>query len=190
MRILCYGDSNTYGYDPRGLLSDEYPEAVRWTSLLANAGYEVVNEGMNGRQIPHRPAEINAAIQAISAAKADLLIVMLGSNDLLMTPSYTAENISHRMDTFLGKLQPALPHQKVLLIAPVPMIPGTWVREDRLLRESSRLVHIYKTLSQKLHIYFADASQWHVELSFDGVHFTEQGHKAFSAGILKFLQHL
>lgn len=34
--ILCYGDSNTYGYDPREPLGGRYPTAVRWTGRLAH----------------------------------------------------------------------------------------------------------------------------------------------------------
>ena len=30
-RILCFGDSNTYGYDPRG---GRYDENTRWTKRL------------------------------------------------------------------------------------------------------------------------------------------------------------
>ncbi len=33
-RILCFGDSNTYGYDPRSYLGGRYPASVRWTALL------------------------------------------------------------------------------------------------------------------------------------------------------------
>ena len=48
-RILCYGDSNPYGYDPSAYLGGRYPEDVRWTGLLKRAGWVVVNEGQNGR---------------------------------------------------------------------------------------------------------------------------------------------
>ena len=34
MTILCYGDSNTYGFDPRSWLGERYPADVRWTGLL------------------------------------------------------------------------------------------------------------------------------------------------------------
>ena len=37
-RILCFGDSNTYGYDPRSYLGGRYPASVRWTALLKTAG--------------------------------------------------------------------------------------------------------------------------------------------------------
>ncbi len=60
-RIVCYGDSNTYGYDPRSYLGGRYPEAVRWTALLNTEGREVINEGQNGRPIPRLEREIEAA---------------------------------------------------------------------------------------------------------------------------------
>ena len=34
MRMLCYGDSNTYGYDPRGFFGDRYPKESRWVDIL------------------------------------------------------------------------------------------------------------------------------------------------------------
>ena len=59
-RILCIGDSNTYGYDPRSYLGDRYPESVRWTGLLGRMGWAVVSCGQNGREIPERPAQFAA----------------------------------------------------------------------------------------------------------------------------------
>ena len=31
---VFYGDSNTYGYDPRSMMGDRYPQDVRWTGIL------------------------------------------------------------------------------------------------------------------------------------------------------------
>ena len=48
--VLAYGDSNTYGYNPRTGL--RYPEDIRWTGLLSSHlgnGYHVIEEGCNGR---------------------------------------------------------------------------------------------------------------------------------------------
>jgi len=57
-RILCFGDSNTYSYDPRSYLGGRYPASVRWTALLQAAGWTVVNEGENGRCIPQMEIEV------------------------------------------------------------------------------------------------------------------------------------
>ena len=51
-RIVCFGDSNTWGYDPG--TAERFPEDVRWTGLLAQAlgeNYWVIEEGQNGRTI-------------------------------------------------------------------------------------------------------------------------------------------
>ena len=49
-RILCFGDSNTWGYVPA--TGKRYPVGVRWTSLLQEKlgdGYEIIEEGLNSR---------------------------------------------------------------------------------------------------------------------------------------------
>ena len=44
MRMLCYGDSNTYGYDPRGFFGDRYPKESRWVDILAQrTGWQIQN---------------------------------------------------------------------------------------------------------------------------------------------------
>jgi len=188
MKILCYGDSNTYGYDPRGFLADRYPDQHCWTTHLADSGYHILNYGMNGREIPHRPMETEAAIRVFAAEQADLLLIMLGSNDLLMCPSYHAEDVADRMDAFLQAIRLTLPQQPILLLSPVPMVSGTWVQEAHLLGESARLGPLYAALAQKHAVAFTDAAQWNVSLTFDGVHFSEQGHRRFSTGLLTWLK--
>jgi len=175
MRFVCFGDSNTYGYDPRSFLGGRYPAEHRWVDLLAEAtGWEIENLGMNGRSIPAAPDEFLLR----SCAVADGIIVMLGSNDLLQSTG--AEGAAAHMKLFLRQL----PKRPVLLVSPPPMIPGTWVTEDQLLTESRKLPLLYEALSRRMdNLFFADAGKWGVELLFDGVHFSEAGHHAFAAGI-------
>ena len=181
MRILCFGDSNTYGYDPRSYFGDRYPAQDRWVDILAQqTGYDIRNEGQNGREIPRRAYELNPFRLALSQHQPlDLLIILLGSNDLLQgaAPIETAA----RMENFLNQIP--LDRDQVLLIAPPPMKRGAWVMDDRLITASTELAHQYRTLAQKTGIRFADAGCWGIDLTFDGVHFSETGHKAFANGI-------
>ena len=64
-RLLCYGDYNTYGYDPRSYLGRRYPESVHWTALLKRYGWQVCNRGENGRAIPSSDGEISMTIQSL-----------------------------------------------------------------------------------------------------------------------------
>ena len=50
MKIICYGDSNTYGFDPRIGTPGRHDKNDRWTGILDNMPeYEIINEGMNGK---------------------------------------------------------------------------------------------------------------------------------------------
>ena len=182
--VVCFGDSNTYGYDPRSLPGDRYPKSVRWTGILDSSGsWSVTCCGQNGREIPTLPAHWEPLCRLLEQTQPDVLMVMLGSNDLLCHPRFTAGDVAARMEDFLKTLPPC----HVLLVAPPPMAPGEWVREERLLSESAALAGEYESLALRLGIGFADAGQWGVELAFDGVHFSENGHRAFAKGIQEVL---
>lgn len=187
-RVVCYGDSNTYGYDPRSYLGGRYPESVRWTGLLQSEGWEIVNEGENGRLIPRLDGEIETAAHTVRRAKAEALAVMLGTNDLLQRPGLSAEDIAKRMKLFLMAARKAdLANVRFLLVAPPPLKTGTWVRDDRLPGESRRLAECYAKLARRLDTGYADTRDWRVDLTYDGVHFSESGHRIFAANMSKTL---
>ena len=184
MRMLCYGDSNTYGYDPRGFLGDRYPKQSRWVDILAQKSkWEIRNAGQNGRVIPSRPFQYQRAGELLAQSAPDIFVAMLGSNDLLQ--GYSAEESCSRMEAFLHYIQPRC--GQILLIAPPPMKRGAWVTEENLIAESVKLAELYQALVQKLGIAFVNAGQWNVSLAFDGVHFTEEGHRAFAEGLYMYL---
>ena len=192
-RLLCYGDSNTYGYDPRSYLGGRYPESIRWPALLREYGWEVCNEGENGRSIPQRVREIDMAIQTLCRMEADILTVMLGSNDLLQPFSPSARECAVRMERFLAALLHAGGWEKsreILLIAPPPMALGDWVQNEKTTAASRRLAECYEDTARLLNIGFADAGSWGIDLAYDGVHFSEMGHLAFAKGINKALSAL
>lgn len=88
------------------------------------------------------------------------------------------------MERFLEHLGDA----PVLLIAPPPMTAGTWVTEARLLPDSRQLAAGYRDLAERLGIRFAAAAGWGIETLFDGVHFSEAGHRVFAEKIRRELE--
>ncbi|MBO4939319.1 MAG: lipase [Oscillospiraceae bacterium] len=179
MRILCFGDSNTYGYDPRGFFGDHYGADDRWVDLLAKqTGHECINAGANGREIPRSPYALRLLTEY---APVDIYLVMLGTNDLLQDAS--VKETATRMEAFLN---PLLTHCKhILLVAPPPVKRGAWVPTDELVAKSIHLAEEYKLLAEKLHIPFVDTRHWNIELTFDGVHFTEEGHHSFATHLME-----
>ena len=174
MKIICYGDSNTYGYDPRGFLPGRYDQP--WPVILAEkTGWNVTNLGENGREIPKTAV--------FFPPDTDLLIIMLGTNDLLQF--WTPEAACEKMEQFLDTL--TLDREKVLLIAPPTMKLGQWVLDQELIEDSVELARRYQGLAERLRIRFADAGTWNIPLAYDGVHMTQEGHKAFAAGLIEHL---
>lgn len=182
MRILCFGDSNTYGYDPCSPLESRYPAQQRWVDILAGKlGCECINAGQNGREIPVREWELREFDRLLAEnAPVDLLAILLGTNDLLQGNS--VEAVTRRMENFLTHVHP-VPLQ-ILLISPPPMQRGAWVSTLELIEVSSSLRNGYKALSERFGVHFADAGMWDISLTYDGVHFTEEGHRAFAERLL------
>lgn len=179
MKLVCFGDSNTRGYDPRSYLGSLYDRENRWVDILEDStGCDVLNWGDNGREVPKAAASFPEDTQ--------LLIVMLGTSNLLQGMS--VEETARRMEGFISGL--SLEREKLLLIAPPPMVPGQWVQSAELIQASKDLARAYGELAERLGIFFADAGLWDVSMAYDGVHFTEQGHRAFARGLLKVLDEL
>ena len=177
MKVMCFGDSNTYGYDPRGYFGGRYDADSRWVDIMATeTGWTICNMGQNGREIP--------SVAPAFPADTDLLIVMLGTNDLLQgrSPVQAAE----RLERFLSGI--SLDRSKILQIALPPVTLGEWVPNPQLIDDSRTFAQLCQRLAEKMCVRFADAEKWDISLAYDGVHFTEQGHKAFAARLLEELK--
>lgn len=173
MKIICFGDSNTYGYDPRGFFGGRYDHP--WPEILAEMlGCTVLNRGENGREIPLGSVDF--------PIDADLLIVMLGTNDLLQGAS--AEEACSRMERFLDNRNP----ETLLLTAPPPMKPGAWVSGRDLIEASVSFAAGCRSLAARLGTRFADAGAWNLPLAYDGVHLTEEGHRLLAGNLYDFLR--
>lgn len=170
MGLLCFGDSNTWGYDPRDFFGGRYDEADLWTNRLT--GYTVINAGLNGREIPHT---------AITPPEHDIFLVMLGTNDLLQGASAT--QTADRMERFLSSMLPRC--RQILLVSPPPLKRGAWVPSGELVEDSIALAKEYRRIAEKLGVCFIDTTDWNIGLAFDGVHFTEKGHHLFAKNLQK-----
>ena len=105
-----------------------------------------------------------------------LITVMLGSNDILSGVS--AEQTSERMNDFISHIQNE--GKRILLIAPPHLQFGEWVQNEDYLDESCELADLYREVANNTGCMFANAGEWDIELAFDGVHFSEEGHRRFA----------
>ncbi len=182
MHIACLGDSNTYGYDPASPFGGRYPYEIRWTGRLENEGVGVTNHGYNGLPASRRSLHEMFAQDLKREGPFDLVTLMLGTNDILLGSSAyeAAEDVEHLVQTL--KKASVSP---ILLIAPPPLVPGFWVESREQIERSQALAGELRTVSERQGVRFADAGLWGIQLAYDGVHFSEEGHCIFAEKLLE-----
>ncbi len=125
-RIVCFGDSNTYGQSP--VDGSRYSEDIRWTGLLdklLGEKFEVVNEGKSGRTIAFDDPYIEGCngmadiVPCINANKPlELLVIMLGTNDLKVYFGATPQSIAGNL-LEMCRLARENTDAKLLLVSPM-----------------------------------------------------------------------
>ena len=194
-KILIYGDSNTYGYDPADFFENRYPAGERWTDILQvklKDSWEVLPEGLNGRQLPDLKYDRSWILRMLDRLSGnDLFAVMLGTNDILVTMEPDASEVIRKMQAFLVFLTETetLDAGNILVIAP-PYVAGGRIRHpvyQHYCEQSVRMNEGFGELAASFGTLFLDAGLWGIDLSPDMVHFSAKGHKTFAEKLSAFL---
>lgn len=197
-RILCYGDSNTWGLIAG--TTERYEWGVRWTSRLQNAlsavGFQVVEEGLCGRttvlEDAKRPGRSGAALlPAIleSHAPLDMVVLMLGTNDCKTVYAPTVESISKGVETLLRQIRDYAPNSKILLISPIALGEGVGEAaydpefDEHSVEISRALPDAYRFISCKWGIDYLAASEYAVPSPVDREHMDAKGHERLAKAV-------
>lgn len=191
-RILCYGDSNTWGYNPR--TGDRYDENTRWTALLGQQlgeEYVIIEEGLNGRTAglddPFSEG-LNGYTYLFpclcSQAPLDLMIVMLGTNDCKDYFRKNPKEVMMAVQKICAKAKMTgsawrdEPHLILTAPAPVEDIQGdvAGLGNDASAK-SKEFAELLKSSASKLKCTFINAGDYITAGTFDGVHLDEAAHR-------------
>lgn len=183
--ILCYGDSNTWGHDPA--TQERFSRDERWTGVLRQElgdDYLVIEEGLNGRTtVWDDPIEgyKNGKEYLIPCLEThrplDLVVIMLGTNDLKMRFSLPAYDIANGAGVLVDIVQksgagPDEGPPKVLLMAPPPVAKLTEFVEmfEGAEAKSRRFSEHYRRVAEEYGCELLDTSQVIVSSNLDGIH--------------------
>jgi lysophospholipase L1-like esterase len=197
--ILCYGDSNTYGTMPIDVdilekafipINYRFPKKVRWTGVLQSelgTEYEVIEEGLNSRTTvwddPVDGIHKNGLKYLLpcleSHAPIDLVVLMLGTNDLKARFSLSAYDIAASIGVLVNTIQksgsgPEGKAPEILILSPahIGMLTNfVDLFDKKSVEESNKLADNYRKIANLFNCKFMDASK-HIKTSeIDGVHF-------------------
>lgn len=196
--ILCFGDSNTYGYIAGS--GARYDENVRWTKRLQKHlgdSYYVIEEGLNGRTTvfddPEQRFKNGSEYLEMCIAThrpLDLVIIMLGTNDTKERYHAEPADIARGMEALITILQnPEVYSKDILIVSPIHISesivksPYCETFGPEAIEKSKQLAPEYEKLAKKYNCFYFDAADYAVADDKDAIHLDEKGHASLAEAI-------
>ena len=198
--ILCFGDSNTWGYDPA--TQTRFSKDIRWTGVLQQllgSNYNVIEEGLNGRTTnvnekqdhglgyfrPFRSAMDLLSVLIETNSPLDLIIVMLGTNDLKTNFNQSSEMIAKNMRLVCESIidNDYFQSKSIILVSPTHINEESPNLLDSFIgttEASQSFSNSYRKISDDLDLYFLDASESVKTNKIDGLHWDTMQHSDFA----------
>jgi len=192
LKILCYGDSNTWGFVPGK--GTRYPKEVRWTGILQTSlgsDFEIIEEGLNSRTTTiDDPKNIgkNGASYLVPCLEThfpiEYIVLFLGTNDLKerfnRTPQEVAVAVQELFDLIRTTAhQEDYPVPKIILICP-PIIDETVqgvVEKYKGAEAKSKLLpQLYEAIAQKNNCAYINLQEYVNPSKQDGYHLDPESH--------------
>lgn len=198
-KVLCYGDSNTFGYNPKN--GKRFDKNIRWSGILKSNlidKYEVIEAGMNNRvgflnspcgfeysAINHLPKLLE------DYSEIDFLILSVGTNDLQYAYNASLETIEQGLLKLINLVKNKC--KRILIIAPVVLdekiLQGNFscMFNNTSVNKSKNLPQIYKKIAEITECYYFDFNEITQPSDIDGLHYDENSHKIIAETLSKFL---
>ena len=204
--VLCYGDSNTYGYMPG--TGNRYPKEQRWTGVLEKllgSDYEIVEEGLNGRTMafPRPGAPWKNGLDTIkplivSHKPVDILVIMLGTNDCGTDVEASLDDLKEAARSLVrAAKEVSLDYQgfipKILLAAPAPISPEfrsspfSDKLDEESVKKSCQIARLQQEVAEEEGLLFMDAGKFVKVAEPDSEHLTKEGHEILGKEIAKII---
>ena len=203
--ILCFGDSNTWGWNPDN--EERYERQSRWPGVMRDvlgSGYTVIEEGLNGRTTVwedpielHKQGSAHLPLLLETHRPLDLVIIMLGTNDTKMRFSLSAYDIAQGIGTLIQIVQKSGAGReggtpKILVLAPPPLGRLSEFAEmfEGGYEKSKKLSLHYRTVAEEYGCDFFDTSTVMKTSDIDGIHLEPGAHQALGKAVAEMVRRL
>ena len=198
-KVLCYGDSNTFGYNPADC--SRFDEQTRWTALLQENlpdDYQVINEGMCDRTgfVNNDKGDMFSAQRhfpkVIEKIKnVHILILAVGTNDFQFKYDVSSEQIEKGLEKLI--LIAENHAKRIIIIPPVildkTVLEGYFVCQfnETSILKSQNAGNIFEKLSKQFGLELFDFNKFVTPSKTDGLHYDENGHKIIADKLTEFI---
>lgn len=188
-KILCFGDSNTYGFNP--IDGNRYGEDVRWSAILKSrlrGKYRVVEAGSNNRTcfIDNSDGADKTGYKALPmylTSDFDILILAIGINDVQKFYTVTNSDIKNGIQNLINIAKNINQNIKIILFSPSAIneciLKGyfSFQFNEKSIKQSYEFANIYKKVAEENDCIFLDLDTIVNVSEIDGLHYNPSEHK-------------
>lgn len=200
-KILCFGDSNTYGFVPK--TCKRYDKTQRWSGILSNLlgeKYKVLEEGMNNRTgFSKNPENIKLCgkeylpIYLQNHKDIDICILALGTNDAQFFYQLDEKIITDGLQNLVNSVKEANDKTSVIIVPPVKIqkniLNGIFSMYFDLnsVEKIEKTFDAYKNFAKNNACFYLDFNEFATPSTDDGLHYTPQTHQIIAQKVAEFI---
>lgn len=201
-KVLCFGDSNTYGFIPQSGL--RYDKNTRWTGVLqalCGSDFSIIEAGCNNRtafvDTPAGAEQTGYKIlpEYFTKDYFDIVVLAIGINDLQLFFRPTLEEFEQGIEKLIKITKDLSPNAKIILVCP-PKLDLAGIKsgvfsfqfDEISVEKSYHLPQIYKKLAEKHACKLVDLNEIAKVSPLDGLHFSAESHKTIAENLYKNLK--
>jgi lysophospholipase L1-like esterase len=191
--VLCFGDSNTYGYDAE--TGGRFARDVRWPGVLAaelGASWHVIEEGLGGRTtvyddplLPHANGLTYLVPCLHSHAPLDVVVLFLGVNDLKPRIAAQASDVARGVATLVQAVRDTGAADRIVVLG-LPRLGRLDETDDQtegVAAKAARLPALLRRTAEELDVEFVDLAGVTAFADVDGRHLDSAGHRAIGRAV-------
>jgi len=191
INILCYGDSNTYGFDPEN--GSRFDKKTRWTGILAellDSSCSIIEAGMNNRtgffQNPdgiEQSGSIHLPLYLKTCPKIDICVLGLGANDLQFIFNINEDVVEKGLKRLISYIKEYSKEAEIILVTPPilceNLLDGYFACQfdEKSIENSKKIKPIYKKVAENENCKLIEIDKFVTPSEVDGLHFSAESHK-------------
>jgi len=195
MKILCFGDSNTFGFNPENF--KRYSENERWSGILKKyfSNIVILEEGCNNRTcFSNAQKELNSIkiIEKHLTQNIDLVILQIGINDLQMQFNTELSQLKEKLIELIEKIKSK--NIKILLLCPNEIsenILNSYFNklfDKNSIKKSKLLYSAYQDIAKTTKINVLFLSDITKTSTIDGLHYDIENHRKIADVLIKYIK--
>lgn len=201
-KILCFGDSNVYGFIPKN--GQRYDKHSRWTGILQELShnkFDIIEAGCNNRTgFTDNPAGIQQTgykiLPSLLESDSDCVILAIGINDLQKFYGITPNHIKEGIEKLINTIKISCPYAKIVIAAPSKIkrnILNSFFAamfDETSIEKSYLISSIYEKTAKENDCCFIDLDKVANTSDIDGLHYEPSEHKKIAEKMFEILNRI